>query len=329
MNSLRNKNGITLIELVAVLVILGIIAAIGFFTIGDTIFNARVRSYEVTVSSLNEATEFYALNENIYTEDIFDGYDSNSERISVLFNTGYLTLLPQPVAPYSYIWDVDAQEWQLESEEIIVIPEENVGYDFESERLVQVIEEGGVIASGSFTDTGTSIDSTYGLLFIDNNNETYTVAVTAALTEGTNGGYGVFFETKLNDALKDSGYIIQFDRGYNNGEIIVRKRTDSKEGNPLYRYSVRFDDDGDGDFNPTSGTKNNQNPWWTETHEFKLVVELNEDITLNKIVSLYIDNIFIFEYAFQSGILAGEENLNQTGIRVWRDNTKFYSIEIS
>lgn len=329
MKSQLNKNGVTLIELIAVLVILGIIAGIGFFTIGGTIFSSKLKAYEETVSSLNEATEFYALSESIYTEDIFDGYDSNSERLTVLFTSGYLSLLPQPVAPYSYAWNIDTQIWTLESDEIIAVPEENVVYDFESQRLVEVIEVGGIITSGSFTDSGTSIDSTYGLLFIDNINETYTVTVSASLAEGTTGGYGVFFETKLNDDLKDTGFIIQFDRGYDNGEIILKPRNNGSEGNPLFRYYVTFDNDGDGDFVTSDGTKNKLNPWWTQTHVLKLIVELNDDSVNNKIISVYIDDIFLFEYAFQSGILIGEENLNQTGIRVWRDNTKFYSIEIS
>ncbi len=149
------------------------------------------------------------------------------------------------------------------------------------------------------------------------------------MTEGTSKGYGIFFETKLNDDLKDTGFIVQFDRGYNNGEILIRPRTNGREGSPLQRYSITFDDDGNGDFNAVEGTKNKTNPWWTEIHEFKLVVTLNDDPVLNKILSVYVDDIFLFDYAFESGILSGEESFNQTGLRVWKDNTKFYSIKVS
>lgn len=328
-HNLMNKNGLTLIELIAVLVILGIIASIGYFTIGNVISNSQVRAYEATVSNLNEATEYYALSENITTDDIFDGLDTNSERLSILFSSGYLSLLPQPVSPYSFAWDIPTQTWSLESEIITATPPSTVQYDFETSRLVEVIEQGGLITVGSFSDSGSSIDTQYGLLFIDNDNEDYTINVSAALTSGTYGGYGIFFETKLNEDLDDTGYIVQLDRGYSGGEIIVRHRTNGAEESPELRFPVQFDDGGNGDFVLTGGITNNSNSWWIETHNIQLVVELNDDPVLNKKVSVYLDDIFLFEYAFESDVLPGEENLNQTGIRVWTKMTYFYSIEIS
>ena len=324
-----NKNGLTLIELIAVLIILGIIAGISIFTIGNIISNSQTKAYEETVSNLNHATEIYAFTENITTDDIFDGLDTNSERLSILFSNGYLNLLPQPVSPYSFVWDITSQTWTLEDEFVTITPPSTVIYDCETSRLVEVIEQGALITAGSFSDSGTSIDTQYGLLFIDNDNDEYTINISAALTTGTYGGYGVFFETKLNDALKDTGYIVQLDRGFDGGQIIVRHRTNGSEESPELRFSVLFDDGGNGDFVLTGGTKNNSNPWWIETHNMQLTIELNDDPVFNKKVSVYIDDVFLFEYAFESDILPGEESLNQTGIRVWTKMTYFYSIEIS
>jgi prepilin-type N-terminal cleavage/methylation domain-containing protein len=323
----REHKAVTLVELLAVVVILGIIAGIGIVVIGNLISNTRTKAYEQTVASLNTATENYALWEQISTEDIFDGLETNSERISILFSEGYITEVTQPNAPYSFRWDISSQTWILSTEEIEVIGSPEVNYNFEEDSLTAVIEEGGVITTGSFRDTGTSIVTSYGLLFIDNPKANYTITVRAELDDSTYGGYGIMFETTLDENNKDTGFILQVDRGYSGGEIIIRPRIEGKEQSPIYRHQVGFDENGD--FVISGGITNNSNPWWSEPHDVKIVVADIIDDTYNKQISVYIDDAFVFTKKFSSAITPSNLEENQTGLRVWTLDTIFYSFQVS
>lgn len=323
----RKHKAVTLVELLAVVVILGIIASIGILVVGNLISNTRTKAYRETIASLNTATENYALWDNIGTEDIFDGLETNSERISLLFSQGYITEVVQPNTPYSFVWDISSQLWVLSTEEIEIIGSPAIDYNFEEDSLTAVMEQGGVITTGSFTDTGTSISTSYGLLFIDNNKANYTIVVNAQLDNNTYGGYGIFFETLLDANEKDTGFILQVDRGYSSGEIIIRPRIDGKEQNPIYRYPVGFDTNGD--FVVSGGIKNNSNPWWSEAHDIKLVVEDISDPTYNKQITVYIDDAFLFSKKFTSAITTSSVSENQTGLRVWTLDTIFYSFQVT
>ncbi len=325
---LKHK-GVTLVELLAVVVILGIIAAVAFVAIGNLISNTSTKAYKETVASLNQATKNYVLWDNVTSNDVFEGSTTNSERISVLFSRGYISQVEQPKSPYSYNWDVTDQLWKLSSEIIEVIPPVEIVYDFSDDLLATVVEQGGVVALGSFTDTGTSMNTSYGTLFIDNNKSTYTIIVRAQLTVSTSGGYGIFFETTLDNSNKDTGYVLQFDRGYASGEVIIRSRANGNEvANPVYRYNVGFAGGGSGAFVASGGTKNNVNPWWLEIHDIKLVIADNNDPLKNKQISMYVDNVFLFTFKFQSGITPSTREDNQTGLRVWTKDTIFYTFEI-
>lgn len=73
----KNKKGLTLIELIAVLVILGIIAAIAIPTIGNTINTQRQRAAEAEWSAIISAARLYiAQNDEdaaFSMTDLFDG----------------------------------------------------------------------------------------------------------------------------------------------------------------------------------------------------------------------------------------------------------------
>lgn len=58
--TLRSKRGVTLVELLAVIVILGIIAAIAVPTIGGLIERQRQNAAEATFTSVQEAARLYA-----------------------------------------------------------------------------------------------------------------------------------------------------------------------------------------------------------------------------------------------------------------------------
>jgi len=325
-----NKKGITLIELLAVVVIISIIVMILFPVVNNLISRTQSRANERIIDMLNESTRLYQLGESKYAQDIFDGLETNSERINVLFQHGYLSALPQPLPPYpSFVWNVATQKWNTEpliENEPLTYP----NYNFSSVRLIEMIEYGATIPNGSFSDQGTFYQSSFGVMYIPNPNESYTLLLNAQiLSSGSYGGFGLLFETTAIDpnALSDTGMIIQVDRGYAHGEIIIRPRTNGSEGSPLHRYGVRFNDQGD--FVTSGGVKDFSNPWWTNPHTLKIVIEVtNRDIN-EKRVTVYIDDIYLFNYTFNSNLFGSNASSNITGFRSWGGiNIAYYSLSI-
>lgn len=203
-------------------------------------------------------------------------------------------------------------------------------YDFDETILDDLIDVGSSIVSGSFNDTGTSLQSSGGLLYIPNPLESYTINVNAQiLTSGTYGGYGILFDTFVNNAStqSDTGWALQFDRGYSGGEIIIRPRSYGGEQNPVSRYGIRFD--AQGELTTSGGIKDNTNSWWTEAHTLKLEVSVLNEATQQKRLMVYIDNIYLFTYDYTSTIFEPVSDQNVTGFRTWSGvNVAFYELSI-
>lgn len=324
-----NKKGFSLFELLAVFVIIGILLLIATPLITGIIDRMKVNANKANIVQLNESTRLYVLGEHITSNDAFLGFNTDSERISILFQLGYLDQLAQPSYPYaSYEWNIDIQTWEL-GNLVNAQPSSSI-YIFDSTRLIDMITYGSTIPSGSFADQGDSLKSSYGLMYIPNPNETYTLTVKAQITEaGTTGGYGILFDTTANDLTKesDTGFALQIDRGYANGEIIIRPRINGKEKNPVYRYPVKFD--ALGQFTTSGGTKDNQNAWWMEIHTIEMVVSIENLQNHEKSISLYVDGQFLFEYIFVTTVFGETALSNLTGFRLWNSDVSFYELSIT
>lgn len=87
--TLRNQKGITLIELLAVIVIIGIVAAIAVPAIGKTIDNAQTKADQASKVLVEETAVRYALDGN-------GTFTNNQMTVSIgtLVSQGYLNASP-------------------------------------------------------------------------------------------------------------------------------------------------------------------------------------------------------------------------------------------
>lgn len=82
----RNQKGLTLIELLAVLVIVGIIAAIAIPAIGSTISNSRVKADNATIAMIEESTLRYVTEKELTI--------NQTVSVADLVTAGYLAKAP-------------------------------------------------------------------------------------------------------------------------------------------------------------------------------------------------------------------------------------------
>lgn len=103
----KNEKGLTLIELLAVLVIIGIIAAIAIPAIGKTITNAEIKANEASRAMIQEAAQRYYMDHSINaitggptvpttTAITFNGSSTQTSDgfVAALVTTGYLVSPP-------------------------------------------------------------------------------------------------------------------------------------------------------------------------------------------------------------------------------------------
>ncbi|PLS16858.1 pilus assembly protein PilE [Bacillus sp. M6-12] len=88
---LLNQKGLTMIELLAVIVILGIIAAIAVLSIGGLIQKNRTEAFIANALAIREAAVWY-LQDHILQEEVFQNEISYAE----LVTEGYLEVIQDP-----------------------------------------------------------------------------------------------------------------------------------------------------------------------------------------------------------------------------------------
>jgi prepilin-type N-terminal cleavage/methylation domain-containing protein len=84
MMNINKKNGFTLIELVIIMVILGVLAAVAVPRLGSTIDSSEASAEEAIIGSLRSAIEVYAMDQVVsnsnksYPENPFEALDDKS-----------------------------------------------------------------------------------------------------------------------------------------------------------------------------------------------------------------------------------------------------------
>jgi len=95
---LKNEKGFTLVELLAVIVILGIIAAIAVPSIGKIIDNSKLDAHVSNARQMIEASRLYVVSENVDTsgdteKEILLTRENDSD--NALVDDGYLENIPE------------------------------------------------------------------------------------------------------------------------------------------------------------------------------------------------------------------------------------------
>lgn len=105
----NKQQGFTLIELmivIAILSLLGVVTIPRFTTLKSTAAD------EASLIALNQASKIYGLGEKIETEDVFEGLDTDAQRLQALVDNDYMEQVPVPRdESIEFKWNIQSQEW--------------------------------------------------------------------------------------------------------------------------------------------------------------------------------------------------------------------------
>lgn len=109
---MRTSKGVTLVELLIVIVVMGIISAFAIVAVGKILVNTRLGVDEQTVGTLNTATGYY----NFYQgeEAVFAAGLTDAEKLTLLYDKGYVDkrIVPQS-KDAAFIWSEEDLTWRL------------------------------------------------------------------------------------------------------------------------------------------------------------------------------------------------------------------------
>jgi len=110
------KNGFTLIELIVVIAILAILAAILIPIASGYILSAQAATDNANLRTLNIATQWYGIKKDALAEDIFEDITTDPARMQTLITAGYLKDEIKPIERnVSFTWDIPTQKWIMGS----------------------------------------------------------------------------------------------------------------------------------------------------------------------------------------------------------------------
>lgn len=116
MKIIQDESGVTIVELLIVIVVLGLISAFAVVNIGTVLENVKQKGDEAVLNNINEATRLMTY--TYYSEDeVFDGYDTDENKLNYLVSEGFLSEYPDTnIETNSYVFNDDIQMWTLNGE---------------------------------------------------------------------------------------------------------------------------------------------------------------------------------------------------------------------
>lgn len=144
-----NRRGVTIVELLAVFIILGILASISIVLVGNLINNTKDKADIASLYSLNEATRLLRISQSNASGDVFAGYDSDEDRLSYLYDEGFLSRMPVINSRSKiFMFITESQQWVIFGEdEIIFTPTAEIYFTTDttySYRITSYSADGGL-----------------------------------------------------------------------------------------------------------------------------------------------------------------------------------------
>jgi prepilin-type N-terminal cleavage/methylation domain-containing protein len=101
----KNKKGFSLVELIVVIAIMAVLVGIIAPIFLNSVEKSRRVVDDANVSMLNRVTQVYAVNEEKELPDIFEGINTDDDRMGELVDKNYITKAAEPmVTDVEFIW---------------------------------------------------------------------------------------------------------------------------------------------------------------------------------------------------------------------------------
>jgi len=114
----QNKHGFTIIELIIVMLVLAILAAIAVPRLTVVVREAQVKADIASIKILNDVTAAYCASLDTPPDDVFSGFDTDQKRMQKLIDVQLMTEIPQPQQKgAAFEWNISSQTWVLNVED--------------------------------------------------------------------------------------------------------------------------------------------------------------------------------------------------------------------
>ena len=326
MKQQNREHGFTFVEIISVLVILGILSTVAlpdFFNIQERI---RLKMVENVIKDLNKReyiiwSTYSASKGGHVDDDIFNSVSPDNLGAKFSWSVGPNTSGISTITFGPTVVDVRrTPSTPVDSGYWVQVTSDYSNFTTDAHSLDDFIKSG---TGWQKTDAGLVVSGGAGgggegnRIYMENafSGGDYAISTTAQLASGTKGGYGIFFDAVVDETgAVSSGYILQFDRGYGGGELVIRPWNNNSEGNAVYRFNDRN----------VIPDKNSNPDWWSGEKDIRM--EVTDAGNGKKTLAVYVDNQLMFnDFEFD-----GNSGPTHTGFRGWhQDATTFSNLDIA